>query len=240
MSMNNQALIAKADSPKMFNAIARRYDILNYILSFGMDIGWRRKLAGFVPAGINLRVLDIATGTGDVAIALAKANPTVQEVVGADLSEEMLALGRIKVEHRGLAGKIRLGKADALALPFKEASFDVVTVAFGLRNMPDLMKALGEAYRVLKPGGRFIVLEFSKPSGIAAPFHALYLHGLVPVIGFLLTGNYQAYRYLSRTVGEFPFGERFQRIIRQVGFANVQRHDLSLGAAMIYIAEKKS
>ena len=231
----------KSTSPKMFNAIAKRYDILNYVLSFGMDRGWRRQLARYLPSGEDLRVLDLATGTADVAIALVKSGRDIQDVVGIDLADEMLAVGRAKVERAGLSNKICLQKADALSLPFPSESFDVVTVSFGLRNMPDLVKALLDARRVLNLGGRIMILEFSKPDNkFVKLFYLFYLLAFLPVLGFLLTGNYQAYRYLSRTVYDFPCGERFQQILQQVGFTLVGRFALACGAATIYIAEKRT
>ncbi|NTV28521.1 MAG: bifunctional demethylmenaquinone methyltransferase/2-methoxy-6-polyprenyl-1,4-benzoquinol methylase UbiE [Candidatus Omnitrophica bacterium] len=233
--------VRKSDSPRLFNAIAKRYDLLNYILSFGMDIGWRRRLGTLLPAGKGLRVLDIATGTADVAIALARFQDNVGEVTGVDLAEEMLSLGRVKVERYELSGRIRLKKADALALPFQDKMFDAVTVSFGLRNMPDLVKALMEARRVLTDGGRIIVLEFSRPSNIFMRiFHAVYLLWFVPAIGCLLTGHLSAYGYLAKTVRDFPYGDRFKRIMRQVGFVNVSCVELAFGAATIYIAERQS
>jgi demethylmenaquinone methyltransferase/2-methoxy-6-polyprenyl-1,4-benzoquinol methylase len=231
----------KSNSPRLFNAISLRYDLLNSVLSFGQHIRWRRCLARFLPPGKNLKVLDLATGTADVAITLVRFSAAVSEVIGIDLAENMLAIGREKVERAGLSGRIRLERADALALTFKDASFDAVTVAFGLRNMPDLARALIEARRVLKPGGYIIILEFSNPDNILVkPFHFVYLHYVLPFVGFLLTGNYQAYRYLSRTVGDFPYGERLERIIRQVGLTTAGRLTLAAGAATIYVAEKKA
>lgn len=229
---------AKADSPSLFNAIARRYDLLNYILSCGMDIGWRRKMALFLPPGDALTVLDLATGTADVALALVRHGRGVRQVIGVDQAEEMLRLGRNKVERHGLADRIHFEKADALALPFKAGLFDAVTVAFGLRNLPDLIKGFMEIRRVLGPGGRLIVLEFSMPANfLVRPFFYLYLKFIVPAIGYVLTGNHQAYLYLSRTVRDFPSGERFQRIMKQTGFVNVRRMELLFGGATIYVAD---
>ena len=225
-------------STEIFNAIAARYDVTNYALSFGMDIGWRRRIIDHLPGGNELAALDLATGTADVAIVLAR-DPRVRRVVGIDMSEGMLNFARAKVLKAGLGSKIELMTADALALAFPDESFDVLTVAFGIRNFSDLMKGLAEAYRVLKPGGRFIILEFSTPPGIIQKFvHGFYLKNMVPFIGMTLTGKKEAYAYLSRTVRAFPFGDRFVRIIRQAGFNRVERCELAMGTATIYAAIK--
>ncbi len=222
-------------STEIFNAIAPRYDRTNYVLSFGMDIGWRRKILSFLPSRQDLRVLDLATGTADVAITLAR-DPRVAEVTGVDLSEGMLLIGQRKVENASLVSKVKLLAGDALALNFQDAHFDVVTVAFGARNFQDLMKGLMEARRVLKPGGRVIVLEFSSPQGFPQKYiHGFYLNVLVPFMGMLLTGKGKAYRCLASTVRVFPFGERFCRILAQVGFENVECYPLAMGTAMIYV-----
>jgi demethylmenaquinone methyltransferase/2-methoxy-6-polyprenyl-1,4-benzoquinol methylase len=225
-------------STEIFNAIAPRYDKTNYILSFGMDMGWRRKLLHYLPSVENLHVLDLATGTGDVAIALARDH-RVAKVVGVDLAEGMLKRGHEKVARASLLSKIKLSVADALALDFPDKVFDVVTVAFGLRNFSDLMKGLMESYRVIKPGGRLIVLEFSSPRMFPYKYiHGFYLNVLLPLIGMVLTGNRAAYQCLSSTARAFPSGDRFVRIIAQVGFQNVERHELAVGAATIYVGYK--
>lgn len=229
----------KSKSPALFNAISKRYDLLNLILSFGLDRGWRKKILDTLPPGERLRVLDLATGTADVAILLAQQGEHIAEVVGIDLAQNMLEIGQAKVFQSGLAAKIRLLKADAQYLPFADSAFDVVTIAFGLRNMPDLMRSLIEAERVLVPGGRLIILEFSKPDGIVKPLHAFYLHYLMPLVGCLLTFNFEAYHYLSRTVGGFPYGQRLLRILAQAGLRRGFARRLFLGTATIYCAEKK-
>jgi demethylmenaquinone methyltransferase/2-methoxy-6-polyprenyl-1,4-benzoquinol methylase len=227
-------------STEIFNAIAPRYDMTNYVLSFGMDIGWRKKLLCYLPAGKDLQILDLATGTGDVAIALAK-DPRVAHVVGVDMSKGMLAVGRKKVARALLTSKVRLVKGDALVLDFPDDHFDAVTVAFGLRNFSDLMKGLMEAYRVIKPGGSLIVLEFSSPRAFPQKYiHGFYLNFVMPLIGMALTGKKEAYQHLASTVRAFPFGDRFCRIMAQVGFENVKRYELAMGAATIYVGYKES
>ncbi len=225
-------------STEIFNAIAPRYDATNYALSLGMDIGWRRRITDHLPVGDSLAALDLATGTADVALVLAR-HPRVGRVVGIDVATGMLDLARAKVRKAGFERKIELAAGDALALDFPDESFDVLTVAFGIRNFSDLMRGLAEAYRVLKPGGCFIVLEFSTPRGfVQRAVHGFYLKHMVPFIGMLLTGRKEAYAYLSRTVKAFPYGDRFSRIIRQAGFGHVERVELAMGTATIYVAKK--
>ena len=222
-------------SIEIFNAIAPRYDMTNYVLSLGMDIGWRRELVRYLPQREGLNVLDLATGTADVAIALGR-DGRVTQVVGVDPAEGMLSIGREKIDRAALASKVKLLAGDALALDFPDRQFDAVTVAFGLRNFADLMKGLMEAYRVIKPGGRLIVLEFSLPCGFPHKYmHGFYLNILVPLIGTLLTGKREAYACLASTVRGFPFGERFCRIMAQAGFEGVERYELAFGAAAIYV-----
>ena len=222
-------------STEIFNVIASRYDMTNYVLSFGRHVGWRRKLLQYLPPGEHLYVLDLATGTADVAIVLARED-RVAGVMGVDLAEGMLSIGREKVAKALGTSKVKLLNGDALALDFPDRHFDAVTVAFGLRNFSDLMKGLMEARRVIKPGGRLIVLEFSSPEGFPQKYvHGFYLNVLMPLIGTLLTGKREAYRYLASTVRAFPFGERFSRIMAQVGFEKVERCELAMGAATIYV-----
>ena len=224
---------------EIFNAIAPRYDRTNYVLSWGMDMGWRKRLLAYLPPDTGLCVLDLATGTGDVAILLS-SDPRVGKVVGVDTSEGMLRIGREKIARASLGSKVTLLSGDALALDFPDQHFDAVTSAFGLRNFPDLMKGLREAYRVIKPGGRLVVLEFSSPKGFPQKYvHGFYLHAVLPRVGAFLTGYKKAYRYLSSTVRAFPFGERFSRIMAQVGFEDVTRYELTMGAATIYVGFKR-
>ena len=222
-------------STEIFNAIAPRYDMTNRILSLGMDIGWRRKILEHLPPGRDLRVLDLATGTGAVAMALAR-DERVAKVVGVDLAEGMLFIGRAKIARESLGSKVDLLAGDALALDFPDGHFDAVTVAFGLRNFPDMARGLIEAYRVIKPGGRLVVLEFLSPQRFPQKYvHGFYLNVLVPLIGMLLTGKREAYSHLSSTVRAFPSGERFSRIMAQVGFENVERYEWTMGAAAIHV-----
>ncbi len=222
----------------MFDAIAPGYDRLNHILSLGMDKKWRRLITDFLPAGNALKVLDLASGTAEIAL-VAGREARVAHVTGIDIAESMLALGRVKIQQAGLSAKIELTAGDAMALPFPENAFDAVTVGFGVRNFSDLMKGLMEAWRVLKPGGRFIILELSSPSGWwRKAGHAFYVGRVVPCLGGLFSGRKAAYSYLSMTALAFPSGLRFERIIRQAGFTAVERRELALGAVTIYIATR--
>lgn len=236
--MSEKLILSKAESPRMFDAIAGRYDLLNRLLSLGQDIRWRDRLKAQVPLKNQLRVLDVATGTADVLIALAQGPHTIQGT-GLDPSAEMLAVGRAKIRKAGLDQSLTLIQGDAQNLPFEQDSFDCVTISFGIRNIPDLRLALLEMYRVLKPGGSVLILEFSKPSNpILYAGHWFYMNTIVPAIGFLFSGNWKAYQYLNQTVHQFPYGEQMCRIIKQFGFNHVRACPLMGGVATLYAAVK--
>ena len=236
---NEQLAELKADSWKMFAVISKHYDLLNRVLSFGLDKRWRRELIRHMPVQPDLLVLDVATGTADVLITLLENHAPIQTAYGIDLSEQMLEIGRTKIEKRGLFSRAMLQTCDAQALNFLDNTFDVATSAFGIRNIPSLMKALMELYRVLKPQGRVLILEFSLPKNIFLRLgHHFYLRWVVPSVAFLLSGHYSAYRYLSQTIMDFPYGGRFCNIIAQVVFKNVKAFPLMGGVATIYQAEK--
>ena len=236
---SDQLTLPKSESWKMFNAISGQYDFLNRVLSLGQDLRWRKKLNTFLPPGKNLKMLDLATGTADVIISLIEDNPQIVSGIGADLAGEMLKIGQRKIEEKRLSSKITLQQADAQSLSFLDSSFDLVTIAFGIRNIPDLRLCLLEMFRVTKPGGRVLVLEFSKPNNLfLRAGHFFYLRYVVLLIGFLLTGHYRAYKYLNQTIELFPYGDMFCKILKQFGFKNVQAHPLMGGAATIYSAEK--
>ncbi len=232
-------VLSKNDSPKMFDQIAKRYDLVNCLLSFGQDVAWREEMKKHLSSKDNFELLDIATGTGDVVLSLVKGNPHVHMAYGIDLSEGMLEIAKFKIKAEGLHSKIMIQKADAQALPFLDGTFDTVTIAFGIRNIPDLRLALLEMYRVLKKDGKLVILEFSLPSN---PFvrmgHWVYLNIIVPTVGFVFSGHTSAYRYLAQTIETFPYGERFCKILRQMGFVNIQSKALMGGTATVYWAEK--
>lgn len=225
----------KSLSPRIFDGIARTYDPVNRVLSLGLDQGWRRRAARHLPPGRDLDVLDLATGTGDLALALWKTE-RCRRVVGMDLSTEMLAVGRKKVA--GISG-IELCEGDATKIPAADERFDAVTIAFGIRNVPDVPRCLSEMRRVLRPGGRAIVLEFSMPANALMRLgHRFYLRHVLPLVGGLVSGNRAAYVYLNETIEAFPYGEDFLALVRLAGFSRVWSERLGSGIATIYVGER--
>lgn len=235
----NKLAISKADSWKMFNDISPKYDLLNRLLSFGLDVHWRNQLVKFLPPRDHLKILDLATGTADVIISLFKNSPRVESGCGIDMAQRMVSIGRKKILKNKLDQKIVLKTGDAHQIPFGNESFDAVTIAFGIRNMTDYTQVLKEMERILKKGGRAIILEFSLPKNrLLLTLHLFYLRAIVPVVGFLFSGHYSAYRYLNHTIEEFPYGENFCRIIEEAGFVNAACHPIMSGIASIYIGDK--
>lgn len=223
----------KEEVESMFDNIAWRYDFLNRLLSLGIDRGWRKKVVALLRDVKHDRVLDIATGTADLAIACAVLKP--QQITGLDLSENMLAIGRQKIQKRGLNQIIRLQKGDSESLPFETDSFDAITVAFGVRNFENLHAGLAEMHRVLKPGGCCIVLEFSKPRNpMVAALYRFYFHAILPRIGRLFSKDARAYTYLPESVEQFPAGQDFLNELQRCGFQASQFFPLSFGIASIY------
>lgn len=217
---------------RMFDRIARRYDLANHLLSGGIDFWWRHRAAELVRQWRPARVLDLATGSGDLALAIARKLPQA-EVTGVDFSPEMLAIARAK-------GLERIVLADALNLPFPDGSFDCVTVAFGLRNMADWGAALREMARVTAPSGHLLVLEFSLPRGAVQPLYRLYLHRGVPILAALVTGQKDAYQYLAASIEKFPSGHEMTKLIDGHGFVQAGARSLSGGIASMYSALKSS
>jgi demethylmenaquinone methyltransferase/2-methoxy-6-polyprenyl-1,4-benzoquinol methylase len=226
---------------KMFDGIAANYDRSNRWLSFGRDLAWRRVcMRHLEPGEERLRILDLATGTADVLVALHRAYGAKVWGTGADFSSGMLEHGRRKLTAQGLDRTFSLLRADATRLGLADNTFDRVTIAFGIRNVMDTGAALREMHRILKPGGRALVLEFSLPGN--ALFRALYLfyfRHILPVLGGLIAGDIAAYRYLNRTVETFPYGEAFCALLRDAGFTHVTALPLTRGIATLYLAEKK-
>ena len=221
----------------MFDKIARRYDLLNRILSLGIDQRWRRRAVEALHLGEGDRVLDLATGTCDLAILLARRHPSLH-TTGLDGSEQMLAVGRQKLGRAGVADRVSLVTGDAQALPFAEGSFDVVTMAFGIRNVPDRPRALAEIARVLRPGGRVAILELSEPdSGRLAPIARFHLHTVVPLVGGLLSGMPE-YRYLQRSIAAFPPAEVFATAILEAGLRVEAITRLTFGVATLFVASR--
>ncbi|GHA27355.1 demethylmenaquinone methyltransferase [Salinimicrobium marinum] len=222
---------------EMFDTISTNYDGLNRVISFGIDVKWRKKVVKIVEQSDPDKVLDIATGTGDLAINLAKTGAS--KIVGLDLSEGMLAVGRKKIAEKELSEKIEMIQGDSENLPFEDSSFDAITVAFGVRNFENLKKGLEEILRVLKPGGVFVILETSVPTKF--PFkqgYNFYTKNLLPLIGKLFSKDRDAYSYLSESACAFPYGEKLNNILRKIGFKDVENKPQTLGVATIYVASK--
>ena len=241
--MENQVTDQSAKNKKavvgaMFDSIAWRYDFLNHFLSFGIDRYWRRKsIKKISTSAINPKILDVATGTGDMAISAMKLNP--EKITGIDISQKMLEIGRDKIIKMGLSGKIELISGDSENIGFPDNSFDVAMVAFGVRNFSDPIKGLSEMRRILLPGGMIMVLEFSKPS--IFPFkqvYNVYFMKILPLSGRLFSKNKEAYRYLPDTVMKFPDNEDFIKIMSDAGFSGIKQNKLTFGVASIYTGIK--
>jgi len=219
---------------KMFDTVAPRYDFLNRVLSAGVDRYWRSRAVHLLDDEQPRRVLDVATGTADLAIKIERTlHP--RETVGIDLSAEMLDRGRTKIERKGLSARITLQKADAAALPFEDASFDAAFVAFGVRNFEDLDAGLGDIWRVLRPGGSLVVLEFSSPRTFPIKqLYDWYSRHVLPRIGGLLSPDQGAYEYLPNSVTAFPDGTDFLRRMATAGFADLEWTPLTFGIASLY------
>jgi demethylmenaquinone methyltransferase / 2-methoxy-6-polyprenyl-1,4-benzoquinol methylase len=224
----------------MFDAIARRYDTLNHLLSAGLDKRWRRVAVRALRLTGRERVLDMCTGTADLAVeAATAASGRAAEVVGIDFSHEMLRHAQRKVAAAGLATRVRLVRGDATAMPLPDQQFDAAMVAFGIRNVVDTDAACGEFYRVLRPGGRLAILEFGSPRlpGLRAAY-LWYFKNVLPRIGRLVSKHGDAYTYLPASVAEFPDGEAFAAILRRAGFASVHVRTLTFGIVYLYLAER--
>lgn len=222
----------------MFNDIAFKYDFLNRFLSAGIDIRWRKKAIQQIADLHPKNILDVATGTADVAI-MASGILKPEKITGIDISDGMLEIGRQKVEKAGLKGIIELLNGDSETINFKDNSFDAVTVAFGVRNFQHLEKGLSEILRVLKPGGKLVVLEFSKPKtpGVKS-FYDLYMKVITPNVGKLFSKNRNAYKYLDESIQKFPEGKNFTQILDNLGYLNTYCKPLSLGICSIYCGTK--
>jgi len=228
----------KAEVEQMFDKIAPKYDLLNRVLSLGIDISWRKKALNYLRSAQPQQILDVATGTADVAIMAAKRLKPAQ-IIGIDIANQMLEFGRVKVKKEHLEEVITLETGDSENLRFPENSFDAVTVAFGVRNFENLEKGLAEMCRVLRPGGRVVILEFSKPH--IFPFKQLYngyFKYLLPLIGRLTSRDVRAYTYLFESVQAFPEGNDFLNILSKTGYHNPVCERLTLGICTIYSATK--
>ncbi len=232
----NKTQTKKEQVAEMFDNIAFRYDFLNSLLSLGIHKGWRKKAVKVFRDKKPRFILDVATGTGDLAIEDLKANP--EKVIGVDISAGMLEAGRKKIKKAGLENKIELQLVDAEGLPFADNYFDVITVAFGVRNFENLEKGLQEMQRVLKPGGDLVIIEFSKPKGFFSVFYKFYFNYITPAIGRLFSKDHRAYSYLPESVEAFPYGEAFCKILSRCGYKGPKAMPLTFGVASIYTATK--
>jgi demethylmenaquinone methyltransferase/2-methoxy-6-polyprenyl-1,4-benzoquinol methylase len=232
----NSEATKKSQVEDMFDNIAPKYDLLNHALSMKIDVLWRNKLVGMMKQDAPQEVLDVATGTGDLAIAVEKG--TNAKVVGLDLSQQMLNVGVIKIKKLKLDGKISMQKGDAENLPFEDNRFDAVSVAFGVRNFENLTKGLAELRRVVKENKSVYILEFSKVEGFLGPFYMFYFKNILPAIGRMISKDDRAYTYLPDSVNVFPYGEKMRQILLDTGFKKVEYKKLSLGIATIYKATK--
>lgn len=227
----------KQQVTKMFDTISKEYDSLNRVISFGIDVKWRKKVVDIVAAHQPQNILDIATGTGDLAISLSKTSAT--EIVGLDISEGMLEVGRQKILEKKLDPKIKMVVGDSENLPFENDTFDAVTVAFGVRNFENLEKGLAEIYRVLKPKGVFVILETSVPTKtVYKTGYSFYTKYILPTIGKVFSKDQSAYSYLCESASKFPYGEELNNILRQIGFISVNDMPQTFGVATIYKASK--
>ncbi len=229
-----EALVGdKSRTPAMFDAIAPRYDLLNHLLSFNIDRRWRRELVAFAGLSAGERVLDVATGTADVAIEFARRSPA-GAIVGLDPSARMLDVGRAKLAREASTDRVQLLEGDALALPFPDRSFDVVTIAFGLRNLPDYRRGVTEMARVLKPGGRLLVLDFVPPRGAKLLAHRAYLATLLPLAGKAVSGYGAAYRYLVSSIQAFLDENGVRELFARSGLAAVEARRMTGGMVVLY------
>lgn len=226
----------KSEVEDMFDNIAPKYDLLNHVLSMKIDVLWRNNLVNWMKKDEPKLVLDVATGTGDLAIAVQ--NGTKAQVTGLDLSQQMLNVGIEKIKRMSLSDKISMQKGDAENLPFENNKFDAACVAFGVRNFETLPKGLAELRRVVKPGSSVYILEFSKVEGFLGPFYMFYFKNILPKIGRLVSKDNRAYTYLPDSVNAFPFGEKMKQILLDAGFRQVEYKKQSFGIATIYKATK--
>jgi demethylmenaquinone methyltransferase/2-methoxy-6-polyprenyl-1,4-benzoquinol methylase len=223
----------------MFDAIAPRYDLLNHVLSAGLDVRWRTRAIRELALRPGARVIDLCTGTGDLAVAALREQPSAS-VVGVDFAAEMLRLADRKIASLGLQRSIRVVRGDGMHIPVASASCDAATIGFGIRNVIEPRAALAELARVLRPGGRLAILEFGQPRlpGIRT-LYAWYFRYLLPLVGKLVSKHQSAYSYLPASVGTFPSAAEFTRIIAATGFSQVRAVPLSCGIVYLYVAERR-
>ena len=236
--MNHEIRERKKESYKIFNEIASTYDLLNHTLSFGIDIYWRNKLLKNLPAKDSINALDLATGTGDVALTLVK-DSRIKKITGIDLSKGMVDIGIEKVKKKGLEKKIFLMLGDGVNIPAGDSAFDLTTISFGIRNFSDPQKSLHDIHRVLKNNGRLMIMEFAIPTNpIVKAIYFFYFRHFLPRIGNLVSKHKDAYTYLNQSVEDFPYGDNFLALMKNAGFKNLTKESLTFGIAMLYIGDK--
>lgn len=224
---------------EMFDSIAPSYDFMNRAMTFGIDKLWRRRAVRMVARTKPFRILDIATGTGDLAIKLAR-NTTADEVIGVDLSEKMLEVGRKKVERTGLTHCVSFRQADCLVLPFEDASFDCITVAYGVRNFANILDGYKEMYRVLRPGGTLCVVELSTPRGrFVKPLYDFYTRRMIPWLGQIVSKDVRAYSYLPESIAAVAQGDEMLGLMARAGFTDTRCRRMTFGTCSIYTGLKK-
>ena len=227
----------KEQVAEMFDNIANNYDFLNHFLSMGIDILWRKKAVRLLKPFAPKLILDVATGTGDFALESLSLNP--DKIIGVDISRDMVAVGLEKVKKRKLQNKIELKYGDSENLEFETNTFDALTVAFGVRNYENLEQGLSEMLRVIKPGGHVAIIEFSQPKKFPIKqIYNFYFKNILPGIGRMVSKDARAYTYLPESVGAFPHGNEFLKVLTKVGYNEVQAIPLTLGIASIYLASK--
>jgi demethylmenaquinone methyltransferase/2-methoxy-6-polyprenyl-1,4-benzoquinol methylase len=238
MTMNTPTVPSRTNIHQMFDRISRRYDLLNHLLSLGLDFYWRRRAVDKLDRKPNQRILDLACGTGDLALAAARRLNNGFRVIAIDKAPQMLQLAADKIARRSV-NSISLALGDGMALPIKDASLDAAMIAFGIRNMPDTYECLKEIHRLLNLGGKAVVLEFSLPSNqILRSLHRFYLRRFVPTVGRIVSGDQYAYRYLDQTIETYAQGEAFCGLMRHAGFVEVIAEPISFGIVTIYTGRK--
>ena len=232
----------KQESWKMFDQIAKTYDKVNRLLSFRQDVKWRKKVVNCLPENQdNLILVDVATGTCDLLISLVKDKPEIKKAIGIDMSQKMLRIGEKKLLKEGIFDRSSVRVGDCMRLPVENNYCDVATIAFGIRNISNPIQGLKDIYRILKPKGRCIILEFSIPRNfLFRLIYLFYFRYILPLIGGFVSKNYKAYRYLNQTVETFPYSDEFLQIMEKAGFKRHAKIELSFGIATIYIGYKGS
>ena len=237
--MTNEIDARKKESYKIFDEIAGTYDLLNHSLSMGIDVYWRNKMLKHLPNKESINALDLATGTGDVALTLIK-DKRVKKITGLDLSKGMIDVGIQKIIKKGLDKKISLMIGDGVNIPAGDSAFDLTTISFGIRNFSDPNKSLRDIHRVLKKDGRLMIMEFSIPKNvIVRNVYFFYFRHLLPFIGNIVSKHKDAYTYLNKSVEEFPYGDKFLGMMETAGFKDLKMIPLTFGIATLYIGDKK-